>query len=320
MCNYVFECVSGKYGFFKLDSDNNHFYILINTGIFDELELKQGGTHICDNFENYPESITWMKNTDPTERLLSAILQYMSPINKEIKKLIACQNPGEYYNRSIRGHYYNSINNETPPYNESSKLDEARSFQGIYNALTHIFDFVEPETQNLSTYSNKIRECLILACTEVEYLLKKTLLENNYPNSSRMSTHDYIKLLPYLKPEQYSVKLKTFPDLGTFSPFANWSTAQPTQSLNWYDSYNAVKHDRGSNRSRSSLEMLINSVAAIHILLEAHYGEHIFDSPLRSKYESIFYTVKRPSWELDELAMPLLGTNRPWVQAKQISF
>jgi len=321
MSNYVFECVNGKYGFFRMDTLNDKYYILMNKGIFDNLELSVGTLSQRQDYENRASgSLEWLKNTDPTERLLSIILWHESIQNREIKKIIPNANPGKFYKRSIRGLYYNSESCITEIYNHSAKLDEIRSFQSICNSLTSLFDFIEPEHQNLTTYGNKIREGLILGCTEVEYLLKKTLIDNNYTNSARMSMNDYVKTLPYLKLDQYSVKLKMFPDLGAFKPFSNWSSSLPTQSLSWYDSYNAVKHDRGSNKNRSTLEMLINSVAAIHILLEAHYGEHLFDSPLRSSYVSIFHTETYPKWSLHELPMPLLGTDQPWDGALQVIF
>ncbi len=321
MSNYVFECVNGKYGFFRMDTLNDKYYILMNKGIFDNLELSVGTLSQRQDYENRASgSLEWLKNTDPTERLLSIILWHESMQNREIKKIIPNANPGKFYKRSIRGLYYNSESCITEIYNHSAKLDEIRSFQSICNSLTSLFDFIEPEHQNLTTYGNKIREGLILGCTEVEYLLKKTLIDNNYTNSARMSMNDYVKTLPYLKLDQYSVKLKMFPDLGAFKPFSNWSSSLPTQSLSWYDSYNAVKHDRGSNKNRSTLEMLLNSVAAIHILLEAHYGEHLFDSPLRSSYVSIFHTETYPTWSLHELPMPLLGTDQPWDGALQVIF
>lgn len=321
MSNYVFECTNGKYGFFRMDSDNDKYYILINTGIFGSLDLKEGRLSQIQSYEHRsPETLTWLNNTDPTERLLSIILWHESPQNREIKNITLNTNPGKYYKRSVRGLYYNTENCTTEIYNQSAKLDEIRSFHSICKSLTSLFDFIEPEPQNLTTYSNKIREALILGCTEVEYLLKKTLIDNNYTNMPRLNTKDYVKTLPYLKLEQYSVKLKMFPNIGSFSPFNNWSSSQPTTSLNWYDSYNAVKHDRGSNKNRSNLEMLINAIAAIHIILEANYGEHLFDSPMRSSYESIFQTVNSPVWNLNELPMPSLGTSETWDGALHVVF
>lgn len=321
MSNYVFECKSGKYGFFYLDPVKDRYYILMNNGIFDDLELSVGILSQHQDYENRaPDTLEWLIKTDPTERLLSIILWHESMQNREIKIMVPNANPGKFYRRSIRRLYYNTDKCTTEIYNRSAMLDEVRSFHSICNSLTSLFDIIEPEHPNLTAYGNKIREGLILGCTEVEYLLKKTLIDNNYTNSKRMSMNDYVKTLPYLKLEQYSVKLKMFPDLGSFQPFANWSPSQPTQSLNWYDSYNAVKHDRGSNKNRSTLEMLINSVAAIHIILEAHYGEHLFDSPMRSSYESIFQTETRPIWDLHELPMPLLGSDQPWDGALQVVF
>lgn len=183
-------------------------------------------------------------------------------------------------------------------------IDEIRSFQLIMKLLTAIFDFIEPEQSNLLSYGHKLRELLNLACNEVEYLFLQ-ILKSNGSQKSRYSTNDYVKILPFYKLEQYSVVLTMHPTLGKFSPFENWNVNNPTQSLSWYDAYNSVKHDRGGNFAKANLNSALNSVAAIHILLEAQYSTKLFDR-LHSNFDSCFHTVKIPDWNCSELYAPLI--------------
>jgi len=319
MSDYVFECESGAYGFLKMDGDK--LLIVINDGFMKSFNEYQDSFKRLSEYEaRSRDTLDWLTLTHPIGRLLSISLWFKSQPNRQVKRIIENYSAGGFYVRSTRGQQYLPNDNSMPIYSTDSKLDEIRSFNSISNYLSTLFDYVEPESSNLSTYSNKIRESLILACSEVEYLFKKFLNDNNYSGPQRLSTNDFVKISPHLKLKDYTVKLKQFPSLGVFAPFASWNDAQPTASLNWYDAYNAVKHDRGGNKNRGDLEMLINSIAAIHILLEAQYGEHIFDAPMRSKHESIFVTETLPIWDIADYAMPNLGTPTAWTHKLAIHF
>jgi len=108
--------------------------------------------------------------------------------------------------------------------------------------------------------------------------------------------------------------------LQEWSPFSGWDITQPTKSISWYDAYNAVKHNRGINRHKASLKSVINSVAAIHILLEAQYGREIFNNPIQSNFSSIFKTVQRPAFSVDELQCPIMSQSEMTWSSKQYLF
>ncbi|PZD60705.1 hypothetical protein [Pantoea ananatis] len=187
------------------------------------------------------------------------------------------------------------------------RADETRSFENIFQGLTEIFRTLEPEPGNFNAYGNSIRELLIIACTEVEYLLK-SILRSNIPeiNCRNLSTKDYVKISPILKLNHYRISLPFYPELGFFSPFENWNQDQPTASLSWYCAYNSVKHDRGNSKNKATLEMLINAIAAIHILLESQYGEELFEFRYQHTFRTIFHTEKRPEWYFNEINCPIL--------------
>ena len=183
---------------------------------------------------------------------------------------------------------------------KSAYIDEARYFEHLCRRVdADIFYYIEPVHSNLNVYGHKIREMLILACTEVEYLFRKFLEENGYNGKPPYKTKDYVKCIDIFMLNKYAVKLQYYPDVGDFKPFEGWDEAKPTQSLPWYDAYNAVKHSRGKNFEKASLMQLIESMAAIHILLEGQYG-----SDVGADFGSMFKTTVCPKWELKDLFAP----------------
>lgn len=210
------------------------------------------------------------------------------------------------------GLYFSRINRGEPGLSEkqidsSERADEVRAYENIIESLLSIFRTVEPEKGNFKTYGNSIRELLIIACTEVEYLLKKSLVSNNKnPKRKNYNTSDYIWCLSVYKLNKYSLSLPAYPALGIFKPFKKWNPSAPTSSIFWYESYNQVKHDRGGTKSKATLEALINAIAAIHILLESQYGKELFEFRNQYTHKTLFNTVDRPSWGIRELSAPVL--------------
>lgn len=125
-------------------------------------------------------------------------------------------------------------------------------------SLNSIFNVIEPNEINKDTYGHKIRELLIISCTEVEYLLRKILTDNGYGIEQHLTTNDYVKVRPLLKLDEYRVKLKFHPSMGSFSPFKDWNDKKPTKSLDWYDAYNQTKHNRGENFYFANLNSTID--------------------------------------------------------------
>ena len=186
---------------------------------------------------------------------------------------------------------------------EHSTIDEVRSYNNLVDSLIEIFKVIEPDKINEDAYGHRIREVLTIACTEVEYLFLQILKDNGHI-VHRYTTKDFIKASPVLKLDDYVVELKMHPNMGVFEPFKGWNVNNPTESLSWYASYNAAKHDRGGNFSRASLGAAVNAIGAVHILLEAQYGKEIFNKPLYSEYESCFHTKQYPTWEINQVFVP----------------
>ncbi|WP_271461392.1 hypothetical protein [Pantoea leporis] len=224
------------------------------------------------------------------------------------------------------GSYFPRINRNEPglsdhQINTNERADEIRAYDNIAESLVEIFRTIEPEQGNFNAYGNRLREQLIVACTEVEYLLQRTVIENGKKplNDSKdnYTTKDYIWCLPIQKLNEYVVELPSYPSLGSFSPFKEWSAPNYSKSLSWYNAYNKVKHNRGGTKHLATFEALINAVAAIHILLEAQYGKELFEYRFQYTFRTIFHTSIRPEWSAKEICVPILQRERAvWEKTK----
>lgn len=227
-----------------------------------------------------------------------------SPIDKNavVKSSIE---PGVYYPRIWRGSYvYSSSYDPIPPAEYGKNFTQSTvAADSLLEYLSEIFRYIEPSIENFSAYGHKIRELIILSCTEIESMWRAVLRENStkYNESYRFTTNDYVLLKRPLRLNEWSLSMCDYPELGEFSPFSDWSKTNPTKSLWWYDAYNAVKHDREEEFRRATLENLINAMAALHILTIAQWGPRVYGVFQQGK--SPFALRSIPSF-VDEIYLP----------------
>lgn len=174
---------------------------------------------------------------------------------------------------------------------------------GQLNVLTRqleeICQTVHPAPNTLETYGHAIRNLLILACTEVESHWRGVLVENGLKKNS-YKTSDYVQLLVAMQLDKYSLDFPSYPWLSTKRPFQGWNSTTPTQSLGWYDAYNAVKHDREQSFHRATLAHAFDAVGACAIMMLAQYGDSI--SNWNDSNPARFFSInERPVWNLSEV-------------------
>ena len=312
MDSYVFKTSCGTTGFFQ--KEENICRVYLEKKVWPINKSFQWNDWDEYRIGAYADNLPKTTLTEPISKAVSYFVWLThSEISPNIVELKVSALPA--------GNYYKRINRNSPGLYDLSRrehatIDEVRSFNNLVDSMNSIFNVVEPNTINNQAYGHKIRELLTIACTEVEYLLLQILKDNGY-KSTRFNTNDYVKVLPVLKLNEFSVKLKMHPSIGNFSPFKSWDQNNPTQSLSWYSAYNNAKHDRGGNFHCATLETTINAIAAVHILLEAQYGSKLFDKPMYSDYESCFQTTREPTWYCNEVFSPLIGENEKisWVSS-----
>jgi hypothetical protein len=173
--------------------------------------------------------------------------------------------------RPLFSNYSLNAEPEPPPVDLASFASCIGMLSALSDELRAIFRVIEPVETNFSAYGHAMRNLLILACTEVEANCRR-ILKANDALPACPTTRDYVKLLNPLKLAQYGLTLPLFPKAGTVHPFLGWDMRESTKSLQWYDSYNAVKHDREGKPEQANLLHALTAVAAVAALAEAQFG------------------------------------------------
>jgi hypothetical protein len=172
---------------------------------------------------------------------------------------------GAYYPRIFR-----------PAIDRLVEYPEAEAAAGVVSdmlarSLSKLLEVVEPVPDNFETFGHAIRLHLIATCTEVEAGWVSVLKANGVLKD-RYTTSDYVKLLDPMQLDQYEVRMLAHPTFPPFKPFATWDPNRATQSLPWYDAYNATKHDREANLRRATVRLAIEATGALLALTVAQFG------------------------------------------------
>ena len=173
--------------------------------------------------------------------------------------------PGLYYSSDI----YQALNTTEP----KRKLTE-QALRVLLEKLDDIFLYIEPDSTSFGAYSHKLRELLILACTEVENLLMYFIDKARHRplNGSMYTTKDYVKLKDPLFLDEFQCTFKGHSSMPPIRPFDGWDALYPTKTLAWYDAYNKTKHNRIMYFSDANLHNVIQAVMANIILYIVMFG------------------------------------------------
>lgn len=184
------------------------------------------------------------------------------------------------------------------PIDDSTYSKSLNQIIGLRNLLVDLLRVVDADPRNFFAFGHAIRDLMMLACTEVESQWKGVLRENGYSVDARLNTGDYVKLLKPMRLGEYEVSLPLYPECPAISPFKHWSASNPTDSLSWYNSYNAVKHDREECLDRARLIHAIEAVIAVAVMNIAQFG-------MRETWleilGSFFQFEDVPTWEFQEM-------------------
>jgi hypothetical protein len=296
---YKVKADSGQFAAFWLSDDGRTMNLFLPGDMWEKYKR-------CDMSEW--ESLRESYSKDPKHNLgaftetINAAWHFLALNNTYIDKNkveLSAIEPGVYFPRIWRGFgsesRYESYSAVDPRDEYGAKhLQSATAASSLFDYLVEIFRHVEPAAENFPTFSHKLRELLILVCTEIEAGWRGVLLENGYSTKGNLNTNDYVKLLPVLRLNDWKVVLKDYPDVGTFAPFDTWDASAPTLTLPWYDAYNAVKHDREASFNKATFQSLLNAAAALHIMQAAQWGPEIF-SQMRDNRFSPFWITYIPT-------------------------
>lgn len=153
-----------------------------------------------------------------------------------------------------------------------------RAFLLLQNEIIDLFNYIEPCDINLTTYSLKIHELIIKICIEIEANFKSIFKANQYgkyeQGGSLNIRNDFYKIEKSHFLSYYTI---TYPhwigDKNQFKPFNNW---KEHHKLEWYQAYNAIKHDKVKNFEKANLLNLLNAFSALLVVLTSQYGSEDF--------------------------------------------
>jgi hypothetical protein len=233
--------------------------------------------------------------------------------------------PGQFYpriSRPIDQHPHDGLGWNRSAEIEPNVVAVARGqLSALTRQLERICQTVHPQGKVLEAFGHDVRNLLILACTEVETHWRGVMFANGAAQTGdRLSTLDYVKLNGAMRLGDYAVAFPNYPWLPPFKPFEGWgSTGKPTQELEWYDAYNAAKHDRENAFEQASLCRVFEAISACVVMIVAQFGLPGGLGP-SSELRSFFQFVAVPKWPLSEVYIfPYGSPTREWT-AENFSF
>lgn len=143
------------------------------------------------------------------------------------------------------------------------------SFKMLHNDLEESLRYVNPSAEHFKVYSLRFYELLIRASTEFESVCKERVAELKL---SKSKSKDFTIKEYYLLNKHFENKLAKvsvgylFPEPLFVNPLEQW---KKSHQLDWYKSYNNVKHNRVANFHEANLENVLKSIGAFFIILDA---------------------------------------------------
>lgn len=154
------------------------------------------------------------------------------------------------------------------------RLHRISAYHLLERDLKVLFEYIDPNTQNDSSFSLRTYELFLRAATEFESNAKAILLANGYKKTGNLNMGDYRKLEKATKLSEYIVRLNCTSPERNFQPFQVWAGED---RVKWYQDYNDVKHDRSVNFEKANMANVIESVAAVFAILYAQFEDSAFD-------------------------------------------
>jgi hypothetical protein len=179
-----------------------------------------------------------------------------------------------------------------------------QSARNILRQLPELFRFLEPAPRHRRVYSDQLRALLILACTEVESSWKAILHANGVPKAKlkKLRTSDYVKLLHPMRLSEWRLSLPNHPRWPPVEPFRSWDASKPSESLPWYDAYNATKHDREGALHRATLDNVVSAMAGVVVMVAAQFGVDAIR--YKGAVTDEFVVDSAPKWSPSEWYVP----------------
>ena len=196
----------------------------------------------------------------------------------------------------------------------SDRFSLIHAYHLIEKDLIKLFDYIDPTDNNLKTYSHRIYELFLRSATEFESNCSAILKSNGFQSPNNFTIFDFFKINKVSRLDESAVKLNIWtPIPKIFEPFKDWKNHGSFVSLNWYQNYNSVKHDRNVNFKHANLENLLLAISGVIVILFSQFYIQTFypyqegsswicdDDGFLYNESSLFSVKEIKSWSPDEL-------------------
>ncbi|MGL4576070.1 MAG: hypothetical protein ACRCV9_14900 [Burkholderiaceae bacterium] len=137
--------------------------------------------------------------------------------------------------------------------------------------------YVEFSKDNFDTYSNEFARIIVVACAEIDTILKE-LCSSISPGSSADNINKYWPIITMQCPKFTGVEIEIARSGLRFQPWLSWAAKKSPDW--WGNGYNDIKHDRTNNFKKANLQNALNAVGALFIAV-VQFHEHANSQPLR---------------------------------------
>jgi len=141
-------------------------------------------------------------------------------------------------------------------------------FLALEEDLEKVSRFIEFDKANLSTYSIEFAHLLLASSSEVDVILKqlcKLLDESKKPRNIDDYRSIIKEALPFHILDDFIHETVYIPRYNlNFIPWEKW---EGDNNPYWWQSYNAVKHERNLHFSKANLQNVLNSLGGLLIVV-----------------------------------------------------
>lgn len=145
----------------------------------------------------------------------------------------------------------------------------------IENMLRMTSQYVSPSKLNKKTYSSEFSKILLLACSEMDSILKLICKLNGIIcNEKKYNMNVYAKAIlkiNMVRELSYAPQVYTAVNENALivEPFKNLNKDKAYAGLEWWEDYQKIKHNRLENAECGNLYNAVSAVAAHFILLKS---------------------------------------------------
>lgn len=167
-------------------------------------------------------------------------------------------------------------------------------FLALEADVSQLSRFVEFSSENFQTYSMEMAKILLSASSEVDVIAKDTC--RAFGSAARTSNMAQYRAYITNRLNDFAKTKVQIPRFGLeLTPWINW---EENKNPNWWTDHNAVKHHRHDSYRLANLKNVLNSMAALLVLIyyynnKSNHGARLLPEP------NLFYMREMEMMGLD---------------------